>query len=83
MYSVTAALNRSCHSSSSGWARAGQSAIALLLERQSRTRTRQLAAHQRHFVLPRVRHELHVREIPIVVGNADTGRSESSSSACR
>src|SRR5439155_25702382 len=49
--------------------------VALLFEREERLRSRELALHQRHLVAPRMRNQLNVLEIPVVVVDADAGRT--------
>ena len=50
-----------------------QGAILLLLEGERSAGAGKFARHQRHLVRPRVREELHVRQVPVVVGDADAG----------
>ena len=48
-----------------------QAAVLFLLERQAGAGAGQLALHQGDLLGPGVRNELHMREIPVVVGDAD------------
>src|SRR4030095_15883759 len=52
-----------------------QAAIALLFELSRGVRPRALALEQRHLIVPRERHEVHVLEAPRVVLLADAGRT--------
>ena len=72
MYSSTAAAKRRvCSSALAIGTSCGQAAVALLLERERRARPRELALHDPDLVLPGVRYELHVLEIPVVVRDAN------------
>ena len=50
--------------------------VAMLFQRERRPRPVELALHDRDFLGPRVRHELHVLQIPVVVRHADAGRAD-------
>ena len=75
MYSVTAALKRlSCSSALATGTCCGQLRVLQLLHREQGLGARELALHDRDQLRPRVRDELDVLQVPVVVLDADARR---------
>ena len=76
MYSVTASVNRAACSSGAGDGHLRrQRPVALLFEREEGVRAPQFALHEHDLVLPGVRHQVDVLQVPVVVLDAHSRRS--------
>ena len=75
MYSVTPALKRrGIHLGARDRFRLRQLAVAPLLHREEGVRAGELSLHDRDLLAPRVRDELDVFQVPVVILDADAGR---------